>query len=142
MICKDSIAELLVKKDSRQILSVGPETSVYEAVEQMERAEVGALMVLAGGRLVGVISERDYARRVVLVGRSSRETRVADVMSSPAIFVGPSATVRESLRLMTECRIRHLPVVDEGQLCGMVSIGDLVHALLTQAEPKHFVVGS
>ena len=146
IVCHDSMAQLLAKKGS-QVWSVGPDTTVYEAIELMDRAGVGALMVVHGGRLVGVISERDYARKIVLNGRSSRDTRVSEIMSVPPIFVSPETGVEEGLRIMTDFRIRHLPVVDDGQLCGVISIGDLVNALVSaQAAEvrhlKHFVAGN
>jgi CBS domain-containing protein len=139
------VAQLLSNKGTR-IWSVGPEATVFDAIKLMDEAEVGALMVLSGGRLVGVISERDYARKIVLNGRSSRDTRVAEVMSTPPIVVCPEATALECLRLMTNFRIRHLPVVDGTKLCGVVSIGDLVNALLSSQaaevrQLKHFVAG-
>jgi CBS domain-containing protein len=145
VVCHDSVAQLLANKGSH-VWSVGPDITVYEAIARMDQAGVGALMVVSGGRLVGVISERDYARKIVLNGRSSRDTRVAEIMSTPPIFVGPEATVVECLQTMTDHRIRHLPVLDQGVLSGVISIGDLVNALLAaQAaevrQLRHFVAG-
>lgn len=112
--------------------AVGPDESVYKALERMAAHDVGALVVLEGGDLVGVVSERDYARKVILLGRASRDTLVRDVMSSPVLTVGVDDTVATCMARMTEKRIRHLPVVDEGRLVGVVSVGDLVKAIIAE----------
>jgi CBS domain-containing protein len=116
----------VLKQKGQSVWHVSPEGCVYDAIEMMAEKHVGALMVVADGHLVGVVSERDYARKVILQGKSSKETAVKEIMTSPAIFVTPNQTVEESMRIMTEKHIRHLPVMDGGILLGVVSIGDLV----------------
>jgi CBS domain-containing protein len=131
VVCHESAAEILERK-GRQIWSIGPDASVFEAVRLMDEVGAGALLVLSGGRLVGVISERDYARKVILKGRSSPETRVSEIMSTPAITVRIDDCVSDCLRLMTERRVRHLPVMlDNGSIAGVLSIGDLVNAVVS-----------
>ena len=124
------IGSLLGKKGS-QIWSLAPTASVYDAVAMMAEKQVGALPVLDGEILVGIVSERDYARKIVLQGRSSRDTYITEIMSSPVITVTPSHTVEQCMRLVTEMRIRHLPVVEAGRIVGIVSIGDLVNWTIT-----------
>lgn len=113
-----------------EIWSVAPNDTVYDTIRLMASKGIGAMIVMNDGELHGIISERDYARKVILEGRSSRETRVGDICSSPAVTISPKATAEEGLALMTRKRIRHLPVVEESQLLGVVSIGDLVNAVL------------
>lgn len=114
------------------VYSVRPDDTVYAALERMAEHGVGSLAVVDGDELVGLVSERDYARKVVLKHRSSLDTPVCDVMSSPVLSVGLDATVDECMHLCTERRVRHLPVLDDGKLTGLVSIGDLVKALLDE----------
>ena len=117
------------------VWSVAPDASVYQAISIMAERSVGALPVIADGALVGILSERDYARKVVLQSRSSKDTLVSEIMTTPVVFVGPANTVEDCMRIMTVQRIRHLPVVDEGQIIGIVSIGDLVRKVIsTQGE--------
>jgi CBS domain-containing protein len=118
----------------RDVWSLHPDASVYEAIEMMSRKQVGALLVIRDSQPVGFVSERDYARKVILKGKSSRETKVSEIMSSPIITVGPDQTIDECMRIMTASRIRHLPVVERGQIVGIVSIGDLVRWIISSQE--------
>ncbi len=114
--------------------AVGPLTTAYEALETMEDKEVGALLVIENGKLVGVFSERDYARKVILKGKSSKTTTVGELMSRPPICAKPEMTMRDCMVLMTNNHIRHLPVLDKGVLIGVVSIGDVVNTIINEQE--------
>ncbi|HVS75804.1 MAG TPA: CBS domain-containing protein [Steroidobacteraceae bacterium] len=124
----------LLDRKGRALFSVEPEDPVLEAVRMMADHHVGALLVMRGNELAGIVSERDYARKVVLLGRSSAETPVWQIMSSPVITVSPENSVQDCMRLMTERRIRHLPVVEGGRVAGMISIGDLVKAVIEEQQ--------
>jgi CBS domain-containing protein len=125
------VTHLLAGK-GKDLWSVDAEQPVLEAIQIMADRHIGALPVMRAGELVGVVSERDYARKVILLGRSSAETAIWQIMSSPVITVGPGETVRHCMEIMTERRIRHLPVVEGGVTVGMISIGDLVRAVIEE----------
>jgi len=129
----DTIASILHNKGGA-IWSIAPDTTVYAALALMAEKAVGALLVISERRLVGILSERDYARKIILHGRSSKDTRVDEVMTRSPITVTPEQTVDECMRLMTQHRVRHLPVLDRGSLAGIVSIGDLVNAIISAQE--------
>ena len=116
----------ILERKGREIWSVTPESTVFDAIRLMASKNVGALLVIERDKLVGIISERDYTRKVILKGRSSRETAVSEIMSRPVISVSPQRSVADCLRLMTENRVRHLPALEGGRVVGIVSIGDLV----------------
>jgi CBS domain-containing protein len=128
-----SVRQLLSRKGA-EVWSIDAEEPVLEAIQMMADRRVGALPVTRNGELVGVVSERDYARKVILLGRSSAETPVWQIMSSPVITVTPAEDARKCMQLMTEKRIRHLPVVDGGRMIGVISIGDLVRAVIEDQE--------
>lgn len=125
---------MLLKQKNGTIASIKPDASVYQAIELMAEKRVGALLVMEAGVLLGIISERDYARKVILQGRSSKETPVAQIMSSPVLTVTRQHSVGECMRIITNNRIRHLPVVENGAVLGMVSIGDLVNFVISEQE--------
>jgi CBS domain-containing protein len=118
---------LILSKKGCDVWSIPSDATVYSAMQAMADHDVGALLVIDDGQLVGLISERDYARKVVLLDRGSKETLVSEIMVASPITIGPQCSVEEAMWLMTTNRIRHLPVVCDGRICGMISIGDLVH---------------
>ena len=124
----------VLKRKGSEIWSITPNQTVYEAIEKMAEKGVGALLVTHAGRPVGIISERDYARKVILRGQSSRTTLVNEIMTSPVIFATPDEGVEECLGIMTKNRIRHLPVVENERVLGIVSIGDLVKWVVSEQE--------
>jgi CBS domain-containing protein len=126
-----TVAQLLGRKPSR-IHSVAPEAPVLEAIRLMAEHGVGALLVMQGERLAGIVSERDYARKVILKGRSSSDTPVSQIMTAEVITVEPGSTTQQCMQLMTDRRVRHLPVVEAGRVVGMLSIGDLVRSVLAE----------
>ena len=145
MIPTGTISEILNHKGTN-VHSVAPDTIVFDAIQLMSDKNVGALLVIDHGKLVGIISERDYARKVILQGRSSKEAKVRDIMTSPVFSVGPDYTVDDCMRIVTTKRIRHLPVVQGEKLIGVVSIGDLVRRVIsTQGETiqylQEYIVG-
>jgi len=125
-----TVRQILAGKPA--VYSVTPETRVFDALTLMAERNVGALLVVEGERLAGVFSERDYARKVVLLGRSSRETPVGEIMSTRVVSISPSQTAGECMALMTQARIRHLPVLESGRIVGVVSIGDVVRSVVEE----------
>lgn len=128
-----TIKQVLNSK-GRAVWAVGPDESVYSAIEKMSDKGIGALVVMDGPRLVGIVSERDYARKVILKGRASKETLISEIMTEEVVTATESMTVEEGMALMTERRIRHLPIVEGDSVVGMISIGDLVKCRLKDQE--------
>jgi CBS domain-containing protein len=126
-----TIERILQEKDG-VIWNIGPEETVYDAIAEMAARKVGALLVMQGPTLVGIISERDYARKVILQGLSSRDTKVRDIMTASPVTITPEATVEDCMRVMTHHHIRHLPVLNRGRVIGVVSIGDMVNAIISE----------
>jgi CBS domain-containing protein len=122
----------LLEAKSAEIHSIGPDAAVIDAIRLMAERRIGALLVMEGTRLAGILSERDYARKVVLQGRSSKDTPVRDIMTADVVSVGPQDTADRCMQLVTDSRIRHLPVVEGGQVVGVISIGDLVKAVIEE----------
>lgn len=140
-----TVGEVLERK-GREIHAVSPDTSVYDALQLMADKNVGAVLILDDGHLVGIMSERDYARKVVLAGKLSRGTKARDIMTPNPICVETRQTIGECMAIMTHRRVRHLPVLEEGQLVGLVSIGDVVKAVIAEQEYvieqlEHFITG-
>jgi len=141
-----TVAQILGTKADRTVHTIAPTASVYEAVKVMADRNVGALVVVEHGQVVGIVSERDYARKIVLMARASKDTPLREIMSSPVMYVQPDQTSEECMALMTENRLRHLPVMDGGRLIGLVSIGDLVKATIAEQrfiidQLEHYISG-
>ena len=139
-------ATLLKAKKDPTVHTIGPDATVFDAIKAMAEKSIGALLVTEGDAIVGIVTERDYARKIVLMARKSRETRVRDVMSSKVMYVQPDHTAEQCMALMTENRFRHLPVMDGGRLIGMLSIGDLVRHIIAQQkfiieQLEHYITG-
>ena len=130
------VCDLLDEK-GKHIWSLPPDATVYEAIEEMAKKGVGALLVMEGDRLVGIVSERDYARKVILKGKISREIQVSEIMSQPVICVPPESTLEQTMTVMSDHHVRHLPVMDEDTVVGVISIGDVVRGII---EVKEFYI--
>jgi CBS domain-containing protein len=130
----DEPVRSLLRLKGRAVWSVAPEATVFHAIQLMSEKQVGCLVVLSGGYLAGIISERDYARKVILKGRSSNDTLVREIMSTPALYVTPDQTIDEAMRVMTQRRVRHLPVLEGDTVIGVLSIGDLVNWIVTSQQ--------
>ncbi|MDH3646334.1 MAG: CBS domain-containing protein [Gammaproteobacteria bacterium] len=129
----NTISQLMNTKGNA-IYSIRPDATVYDAIHLMAEKKIGALLVMDGDKLVGVISERDYARNVILKGRASESTAVKDIMTKRVIYAPPQQTIEQSLALMTEKRVRHLPILDQDKVVGVVSMGDLVKAIIAEQQ--------
>ena len=127
----DTVKQILEQK-GKSVFTIGPNASVYDAIAMMAEKHVGALVVTEDDNLVGLISERDYARKGILHGRSSPDTKVSEIMTNRVLVVPPERTTEECMALMTEKRFRHLPVVEDGKLVGMVSLGDMVKSIISE----------
>jgi len=141
-----SVAQILKAKHEQAVQTITPSTSVFDAVKRMAEKNIGALLVMEDAKILGIITERDYARKIALMGRSSKETPVRDIMTSPVMYVRPDQTNEECMALMTDNRVRHLPVVDGGKLIGLVSIGDLVKDIISEQkfiidQLEHYIKG-
>lgn len=140
------IVSQILEKKGAEVWSIGPDDSVFNALQLMAEKDVGALIVLNQGKVEGIVSERDYARKVVLLGRSSKDAPVKDIMSSKVYYVTPAQNVEECMALMIDKRIRHLPVMDGDKLAGLISIGDVVKAIIGEKEFMidqliHYIIG-
>ena len=136
----------ILQKKGYTVFSVSPDSSVYDALETLEDKNLGGLVVVEDGKLIGIFTERDYARKVILKGRSSKETIVREIMSSHPVFVTPDTTISDCMQLMSDKFIRHLPVLDNNQLIGVVSIGDLVRYIINEKDfiienLEHYIMG-
>jgi CBS domain-containing protein len=136
----------LLDTKGRSVVSILPDASVFEAIKLMADEVVGSILVMDGEEMLGIVTERDYARKVILKGRSSETTRVADIMTREILTTSGSETVNQCMETMTERRIRHLPVVEDGRVVGMISIGDLVQAIITDQQEEiehleHYISG-
>ena len=142
----NTVAQILGSKPDQTIYTMEPTASAHEGVRLMIEKNIGALVVVEHGKIVGIVSERDYTRKFVLMARSSMDTLLGDIMSSPVMYVHPHQTSDECMALMTQNRLRHLPVMDSGQLIGLISIGDLVKATIAEQQfiieqLEHYITG-
>ena len=140
------VAHILKSKPDSTVYTIGPTASVFDALKLMAEKSIGALVVREGEQVVGIITERDYARKIILMARSSKETPVRDIMTSSVMYVRPGHTSEECMVLMTENRLRHLPVMDSGKLVGIISIGDLVKDIISEQkfiieQLEHYITG-
>ena len=140
------VAEILKSKPDAAVHSIAPSASVLDALKSMAQLRIGALLVMEGKDIVGILTERDYARKIALMGRTSLTTLVSDVMTTAVMYVQPTQTSEECMALMTQNRLRHLPVVDDGMVIGMISIGDLVKDIISEQQfiieqMKHYISG-
>lgn len=141
-----TVAEILRKKPDNEVHTVAPEASVFDALKVMSDRDIGGVLVLQDSAVIGIFTERDYARKIVLMERSSRQTAVRDVMSSPVKYVRLHQTADDCMRLMTESRLRHLPVIENDKLLGVISIGDLVKNIISEQkfiieQLEHYITG-
>jgi CBS domain-containing protein len=141
-----AVADILKSKADPTVHAVRPDDSVFEALQRMADKGVGALLVMDGEAIVGIVTERDYARKIALKGRTSALTLVRDVMTTSVLFVKPAQSSEECMALMTNNRVRHLPVVDDGKLLGLISIGDLVKEIISEQkftieQLEHYITG-
>ena len=139
-------ADILKSKPNQAIFAIGPRASVYDALQLAADKGVGALLVMEDERVIGIVTERDYARKVALLSRSSKDTAVSEIMTTAVMYVHPKQTNAECMALMTDKRIRHLPVMDEGKLLGLISIGDLVKDIISEQQfiiqqLQHYIAG-
>jgi CBS domain-containing protein len=140
------VAEILRSKPEQTVYTITPSALVFDAVKLMAEKSIGALLVMEDLKIAGIITERDYARKVALMGLSSKETPVRDIMTSPVMYVRPDQTNEECMALMTDNRVRHLPVIDNGKLIGLISIGDLVKDIISEQkfiidQLEHYIMG-
>jgi CBS domain-containing protein len=141
-----SVVQILRSKPEQTVHTITPTASVFDALKVMAEKSIGALVVTEGKQVVGIITERDYARKIILMARSSKETPVRDIMTSSVMYVRPDQTSQECMMLMTENRLRHLPVMDSGKLVGIISIGDLVKDIISEQkfiieQLEHYITG-
>ncbi len=139
-------AQILRTKSDHTVHSIAPTASVFDAVTLMADKGIGSLLVMEGGKIVGIVTERDYARKVILLGRASKETPVRIIMTTEVMYVRPSQTSDECMAIMTDARVRHLPVIEDGKLVGLLSIGDLVKDIISEQrftieQLEHYIRG-
>lgn len=140
------VAEILKAKGDSTVHAIEPTATVFDAVQLMAQKNIGAVLVMKQDKIVGILTERDYARKVVLMARSSKDTPLRDIMTTSVIYVRPDQTSEECMALMTENRMRHLPVIDKGKLVGLISIGDLVKGIISEQkfiieQLEHYITG-